>query len=373
MKITGLELHTVALPARQVFHWRGGTASSQKVILKLKTDDSLVGLGEADPIPSDWGHDADTMHIAIKRFIEPALIGMNPFDVEGIWHKLAETLAYWHLPTSMLMERAGVDAALYDLMGKASGQPVHRLLGGSFGDRIPVAAVLTLDEPDKMAAEALRAQAQGYLEFKVKVGVDPVIDVERVKAIRGALGSAASIRVDANGGWSAHEAVKVIKAMVPYNLTLIEQPVPRFDIKGLTHIRRKVDTPIMVDESLDSVHDALVLLENEACDLFNIKYHRVGGLTHARKLLAFAESAGIRCMVGGELESGVGTAIGLHLMASSPLFTIPADLIGPVHYSDDILVNNFVIENGTLALPTGPGLGIELDEEKMRRYTVQSS
>lgn len=373
MKITGLELYTVALPARQVFHWRGGTASSQKVIVKLNTDDGLVGLGEADPIPSDWGHDADTMHIAIKRFIEPALIGMNPFDIEGIWSKLAETLAFWHLSTSMLMERAGVDAALYDLMGKASGQPVHRLLGGSFFQQIPVAAVMTLDEPDKMAAEALQAQAQGYGEFKIKVGLDPDIDVQRVRAVRTALGSAANIRVDANGGWTANAAVKVIKAMEAYDLMLVEQPVPRFDIKGLAHIRRKVDTPIMVDESLDSIHDALVLLENEACDLFNIKYHRVGGLTHARKLLAFAEAAGIRCMVGGELESGVGTAIGLHLMASSPLFTIAADLIGPVHYSDDILMNNFVILQGMLPVPTGPGLGVELDEAKMRRYTVQSS
>ena len=373
MKITGLELHTVALPARQVFHWRGGTASSEKVIIKIKTDDGLVGLGEADPIPSDWGHDADTMHIAIKRFIAPALIGANPFNIEGIWSKLAETLAFWHLSTSMLTERAGVDAALYDLMGKASGQPVHHLLGGTFCETIPVASVLTLAEPDQMAAEALKLKAQGYVEFKIKVGVDPDIDVQRVRAVRTALGSAVRIRVDANGGWTANSAVKVIKAMEAYDLMLVEQPVPRFDIKGLAHIRRKVDTPIMVDESLHSTHDALVLLEAEACDLFNIKYHRVGGLTHARKLLAFAEAAGLSCMVGGELESGVGTAIGLHLMASSPLFTIAADLIGPVHYSDDILVNNFVIQNGTLRLPTGPGLGVELDEEKMRRYTVQSS
>src|SRR5688572_19691057 len=100
MKITRLELATVDLPARQVFKWRGGTASTQKVIVQLHTDDGLVGLGEADPIPSDWGHDADTFHIAIHRFIEPALIGANPFDVEGIWARLAETLSFWHLSQS---------------------------------------------------------------------------------------------------------------------------------------------------------------------------------------------------------------------------------------------------------------------------------
>lgn len=373
MQITRLELTTVDLPARQVFKWRGGTASTQKVIVQLHTDDGLVGLGEADPIPSDWGHDADTFHIAIHRFIEPALIGANPFDIEGIWARLAETLSFWHLSQSMLMERAGVDTALYDLMGKAAGIPVHRLLGGSFLERIPVAAVLTLAEPARMAAEAAEAQAQGYFEFKIKVGVDPDIDVQRVRAVRDALGRQARIRVDANGGWTANEAVKVIRAMERYDLALVEQPLPRWDIKGQAFLRRKVDTPLMADESLDSIQDALVLLEEEACDLFNIKYQRVGGLTYARKILTLAETSGIRCMVGGELESGVGTAIGAHLMASSPLFTIPADLIGPVHYQDDILANPFTITAGYLDLPTGPGLGVELDMAKLRRYTVQAS
>lgn len=373
MKITHLELRTVALPQRQVFRWRGGTSSNQKVIVEVHTDEGLIGIGEADPVPSDWGHDADTFHIAIHRFIEPALVGANPFDIEEIWGRLAGTLSFWHLSQSLLLERAGVDSALYDLMGKAAGLPVHRLLGGSFLQNIPVAAVLALDEPEKMATEAIVAHNHGYFEFKIKVGIDADIDLQRVRAVREAVGSQARIRVDANGGWSANVAVKVIRAMERYNLELVEQPLARWDLKGHAFLRQKVDTPLMADESLDSIQDALSLIQEEAFDLFNIKYQRVGGLTYARKILAMAEANGIRCMVGGELESGVGTAIGAHLMASSALFTIPADLVGPAHYLDDVLIKPFEIKNGYLEVPTGLGYGVELDEEKMRRFTVQSS
>lgn len=373
MKITGLELHTVVLPARQVFKWRGGVASGEKLIVKLLTDDGRVGLGEAAPIPSDWGHDADVFHLTIRRVLEPVLVGSDPFDVEGILDRLAERLAYWHLSESLLMERAGVDAALYDLMGQAAGQPAHRLLGGGFLGRVPVAAVLTLAEPDAMAAEAKAAQGLGYFDFKIKVGVDPVVDVERVRAVRDALGPGPQIRVDVNGGWTPAAAVKAIRAMERYDLELVEQPLPRWDLDGMAFVRQKVDTPLMADESLHSVQDALALVQRQACDLFNIKYQRVGGLTHARKILAIAEAAGIRCMVGGELETGVGTAIGAHLMASSRLFTIPADLIGPVHYTDDILAQPFTVQGGYLTLPEGPGYGVALDDARMRRFTTQSS
>jgi len=371
MYITNVSLRTVALPQRRVFRYRGGVIGAKRVIVQIDADNGLTGIGEATPIPTDWGHDAEAMHLAILQFIAPSLMGMDPFDLEGIWARVAGAVSIDQATTSMLPERGGVDAALYDLMGKAASVPVSSLLGSSRGKRLPTAAVIGLDTPDRMAEHALEAQRYGYFDFKVKVGVNPVIDLQRVATLRDALGPAAHIRVDVNGGWSPNEAVKLIRAMEKYDLELVEQPVPGWDVQGLAFVRSKVDTPIMVDESLHSTQDALVLVAQGACDLFNIKHQRLGGITPARKVLHIAEAAGIRCMLGGELESGVGTAIGLHLMASSALFTIPADLVGPNHFADDILTTPFIPDGGHLAVPDGPGLGVTLDEAKMQRYAVE--
>jgi L-Ala-D/L-Glu epimerase len=371
MQIVGLSLRTIALPERRVFRYRGGVIGTKRVIVQIETDGDLVGIGEATPIPTDWGHDVEAIHLTILQFIAPALIGMDPFDLEGIWARVARSVSIDQVPTSMLVERAGVDAALYDLMGKAAGVPVSSLLGGGQNASLPTAAVIGLDTPDQMAEHALEAQRNGFFDFKLKVGVDPVMDLQRVATLRDALGPTARIRVDANGGWSANEAITLIRRMEKFDLELVEQPVPGWDLPGLAFVRGKVDTPIMVDESLHSIQDALALAAQGACDLFNVKYQRLGGITPARKILHIAEAAGIRCMLGGELESGVGTAAGLHLMASSPLFTIPADLVGPSHFADDILVEPFTPVAGHLAVPKRPGLGVSLDADKMHRYAVQ--
>ncbi len=370
LKIVKMEVFTVALPEFTVFMFRGGPLTNKKVIVKLYTDEGIVGIGETTPVPSDWGHDADTMEIVLRRFIEPGVIGMDPYDVECIFDNIESKVGFKQIPQAMLFERAALDVALYDVMGKASGVPVNKLLGGSTKQKVAVAAVLSLAKPEEMAKEGQKFAAEGFFDFKLKVGVDPAEDVARVKAVREALGDDVDIRVDANGGWTPNTAVKTIRAMERYSLQLVEQPVPRWDVKGMAYVRDHVETPIMADESLHSISDALLLVEKEACDIFNIKFQRVGGLYNAKKILSIAEAADIECMVGSELETGVGTAAGIHLMASSKLFTIPSDLIGPIHFKDDIVKQKFTVKNGYMEVPTEPGLGVELNEEKVRMYKV---
>jgi len=372
MRITGLTLQTVSLPEVKPFKYRGGVLATKRVLLTLHTDEGLTGMGEVMPIPTDWGHPVEALYLILCESIAPALMGMNPFDVEAIWARVAQGVSIDQVPHSMLVERAGVDVALYDLMGKAAGVPLHALLGGrTGGERIPVAAVIGLDTPERMAEQAVSASHRGHTDFKVKVGVDPVEDVRRVAALREALGPGPTIRVDANGGWTPTQAVTVIRRMERYDLELVEQPVPGWDFDGLAFVRGKVEAPIMVDESLHSIHDALLLAGRGCCDFFNVKIQRLGGLTPSRKVLHIAEAAGIKCMLGGEIESGIGTATGVHFIASSRLFTVPGDLVGPGHFSDDILVDPFTIEGGSIALPTGPGLGVTLDADKVRRYAIQ--
>lgn len=370
MRISGVTLQTVAPPERRQFRYRGGVILPYRVLVSVHSDTGLVGTGEATPIPTDWGHGVESIYYTILAYIAPTIIGMDPFDFEGIWASVARGVSIDQVPHSMLVERAGVDAALYDLCGKAARVPVHALLGGRTAERLPVAAVIGLDTPSAMAHRAVETLALGYTDFKVKVGVDAETDVQRVAALRAALGATPTIRVDANGGWTPNEAIRVIRKMERYNLELVEQPVPGWDFDGLVRVRQSVDSPIMVDESLHSIHDALLLASRGCCDLFNIKIQRLGGITPSRKVIHIAEAAGIDCMLGGELETGVGTAAGLHLYASSFAFTIPADLVGPDHFSDDVIVNKFSVSDGSLSVPNGPGLGVDLDEAKLSQYAV---
>jgi len=195
-------------------------------------------------------------------------------------------------------------------------------------------------------------------------------DIAMVKAVREAVGDDVGIRVDANGAWNAHKAIKAIKELERFDILLVEQPVPRWDVKGLATVRRKVDTPIEVDESLHSIHDARMLIENDACDVFNIKLVKLGGLYYSRKVVTLAESGNIACRMGSEGETGLGALACAHLISSARNFEYGADTLGRGLYTSDITVEDIVIENGYLKVPENPGLGAELDDNKVKLHRI---
>ena len=370
MKITKAELITVGPPMAMVFASKTGPIGTRRVIVKLHTEEGLTGVGEIDLVPAEWGHNPSSVFAMFEEFIKPHIIGKDPFDIEAILQEIDVGVDFRQTPELMLFERSGLDAALYDLMGKYCRVPVHKLIGGRVQEKAAVAWVLTIDKPEAMAMVATEYVEKGYFDFKLKVGLGMEEDVARVKAVREAVGDKVGVRVDVNGWWTPNEAVRAIRRMERYNIELVEQPVPRWDLKGLAYIRRHVDTPIMVDESLHSIQDALRIIEHEAADVFNIKFQRVGGLFNSRKIVTMAESSDIICMMGGEIELGVGTATALHLIASSSKFVYPGDLVGMHYFKDDIVKERFLVKDGYLEVPTKPGLGVELDDEKMRKYRV---
>jgi L-alanine-DL-glutamate epimerase-like enolase superfamily enzyme len=254
--------------------------------------------------------------------------------------------------------KAGLDIALYDLAGRLCGWPVHALLGGSIRDRVQTAWVVGLGTLDEMAAEAAEYADRGFRHLKVKGGTDPAQDLELVRAVRAALPADAELCLDANEGYDATTALPMLTKMTEAGLSLLEQPLPRWDLAGLVRLRERLDVRIMVDESMHSLQDALEIVRRGAADVLNIKILKVGGLHRALQIANLAEAAGLAVKIGSMPELGVATLAAVHLAAAVPGATVPADLVGPMLVDEEPLAPSvFGAVNGWVDVPTRPGLG----------------
>jgi muconate cycloisomerase len=383
MKITKIKTIPIRLPTRRVHQWASLTTSiGVYVIIKLHTDEGVVGLGEA-PVLKDWGGDygryfgetpQTTVHI-ITDILAPALKDTDPRRIETV-HALMDKAVKGY-PYA----KAAIDMALYDVVGKASNVPAYQLLGGCFRDRVAIAHSLGLMGIEKAVDEAVQAKGEGVGTIKLKGGVDIDRDVELVKQMRKALGPEANICVDANQGYpTAKAAVRAIKAMEEYNLLYMEQPVEGID--QMAEVTRRVETPIMADESAWTPQDVLEIVQKTAADMVSIYTTKPGGIFKAKKVSAVAEAAGLQCNVNGSVETGVGNAANLHLAASTGVAGLACVLpvstprgqgkkgIAGIYYQDDIITEPFSYENGAIIVPSKPGLGVELDEDKVKHYRV---
>ncbi|HEY7167711.1 MAG TPA: enolase C-terminal domain-like protein [Candidatus Binatia bacterium] len=383
MKITKIETIPIRLPTRRVHQWASLTTPiGVYVIIKVYTDEGLVGLGEA-PVLKDWGGDhgkyfgetpQTTAHI-INDILAPALQGQDPRRIESL-HALMDASVKGY-PYA----KAAVDMALYDIVGKAINVPAYQLLGGLFRDRVGIAHSLGLMEIEKAVEEALQAKSEGVKTIKLKGGIDQKRDVDLVRRMRSALGPDIRICVDANQGYPTPKAaVKVIKAMEEYDLLYMEQPVEGID--GLADIARRVDTLIMADETAWTPNDVVDIAAKKAADLISIYTTKPGGMFKAKKVAAVAEAAGLKCNVNGSVETGVGNAANIHLAASTAIVVF--DCVVPVstpkenagsgiagrYYVDDVIAEAFAFKDGAVLVPSKPGLGIELDEDKLKHYRL---
>jgi muconate cycloisomerase len=277
--------------------------------------------------------------------------------------------------------KAAIDAALYDVAGKALNLPAYQLLGGLFRQRIPIAHSLGLMEIEKAVDEARQAIAEGVKTIKLKGGVEPRRDIDLVERIRSAVGGQIKICVDANQGYASPKlAVQVTRAMAEYDLLYMEQPVEGID--RMAEVTRRVDTPVMADESAWSAHDVLEIARKHAADMVSIYTTKPGGLFRAKQVAAVAQAAGLGCNVNGSVETGVGNAANIHLAASTGIVThacvVPVSTpkekarggVAGIYYSDDIITEPFEYADGDVFVSSKPGLGIELDEDKLKHYRL---
>jgi L-alanine-DL-glutamate epimerase-like enolase superfamily enzyme len=361
MKIIGMDCYAVRLPLIKPFIISYGTYSRvESVLVRLTTDTGIVGWGEATPDPYVTGESWAGTYAMLRHDLLPLLREQNPLHREALHARLDG------LVTGAPSAKAAIDLALWDIAGKHAGLSVAALLGGPVRDALVWHATLSIGEPAAMAAEARAAVAAGHSEIKMKVGAARLQDdVERIMAVREALGPDVTLMVDANQGWrDPATAIRAIRAIAPATPVWIEQAIRADDFAGLAEVRRATGLAQMADEGVHSARDGLRVAELRAADLINVKLMKTGGITEAVRLIAVCEAAGLRCMVGSMVESTIATAAGVQV-ALARRAVVANGLVGPVMLREDLATGLTYVDGAIRIDPDVPGLGITVDEERV--------
>lgn len=356
----GLELpYKVSLPTSD-----GVVTKARSLLTRVETEDGLVGCGEAPSELTFSEESPEDMVAAVARYLSPVVTGLDPFDIELVHRRMDRAIPRHYLAKST------IDIALYDLMGKSLGVPVYRLLGGLYNREVRVVDGVIGAVPARVATEqASLLKAGGRSTYKVKVGTRPEDDVARIAAIREVAGPGAWIGVDANEGYTPDVAIRVAREMESYGVRFIEQPVPAWNVRGMASVAEALEMPVIADESVFSIHEAHNAIVGRIADGVNLKIHKPGGLSPAKKIAGMLEAAGMSSLIGWG-TTGVTAAAALHLAATMPSLDLPCEFnVGMIAIEDDIIRGSLKVESGLMRVPDGPGLGVELDEEKVKRYT----
>jgi o-succinylbenzoate synthase len=354
MKIKAINLYSLKIPLIKEFKTALRTVkTADETVVEIISEDGKIGYGEAAPTAVITGDTNDSIRGLIKNKIAPLLIGEEIENIERI-HFLIEKAA-----VNNSSAKAAVEIAVYDLFGQNYSAPLYKLLGG-YRDLLTSDLSISVNSPAEMKEDALKAVQNGYQVLKLKVGKGLEEDLKRVRAVREAVGDEIKIRLDANQGWQAKEAVYIIQKMEAENLKieLIEQPVEASDYEALKFVRDNVLTPVMADESLFSAEDCLRLLKMQACDLINIKLMKAGGIYNALKINALAEAQGIEVMLGSMLEGKISVTAAAHLAAAKKNIT-RLDLDAPLYLASDPVKGGIKMNGPHISFAAGSGLGIK--------------
>jgi L-alanine-DL-glutamate epimerase-like enolase superfamily enzyme len=370
-KIVGLEAFPIEMPWKHPFRIATALYTTQPyVIIKLYTDFDVVGYGEACPCYEFTGETIGTVMSILKDRIFPSIRGEDAFNIEVLTSKMDEATV------GNASAKGAVDMAVYDVIGKTLNQPVYNVLGGRVRDEVLYSGGASITTAEETVEACVRDVSKGIRELKIKVGEDPTKDAEKIRRVREAVGPGVQIRVDANQGWiTPHRAIKAIRLMERCELQLVEQPILSWNLKGLGHIRKKVDVPIMLDESVHTSKDAVKAIEAEACDIINVKLMKSGGMFEALKINAVSEASGVDCFMGGMGETSIGQAAALHVIASRGNIKhadveLPADEWGLEEDIASGLEQTKADDTLYMKIPSGSGLGVQVNDEIIRKHLI---
>ncbi len=366
LKVSAIEMFPIRVPFLRAHKIALGSAEGREIlVVRITTNNGLVGLGEAIAHPGFSGETLGALKAGVSALTE-CVLGENPVQLNKICALMDKKLY------ANYGAKGALEMALFDVLGRAFDAPVYNLLGGITQERFPVSRSASHSDIEKDLAEVREYLNEGYRIIKVKVGVLPVgKDVERVRAIRDLVGAAVSLRVDANQGWDVPTALKFIRGVEDCGLEFVEQPLPKPDLDGLAYLRSKWITPILADESAATEHDVLEIIKRKAADFISIKLVKSGGILAARRIAALANSAGIKCYLGSQTETSIGTAASLHYALSANCFDYGGEIYGPAFFKKDITKQSIRIEGGDIYPSQEPGLGVELDMDRIHEFTVE--
>lgn len=367
LKIEQIELYKLFIPLKEPFVISlGPIHNAESVIVIIRTNEGITGFGECSPFMSINGESADT-GMVVGQYFARLLKGKDPLQIEEHIDAM-DRLMYGN--TSI---KSAFDMALYDIASQKAGLPLYAFLGGNTHKTIITDYTVSIGDPVKMAEDALKIKEEGYPAIKIKLGKNGETDVQRIRAIREAVGNEIPLRIDANQGWGVDEAIATLKALEPYGIQHCEEPIARWNFMQLPWVRQESPIPIMSDESCGDDHDVERLIQLGACDYMNIKLGKSGGIFKALKMVKLAEAARIHLQVGAFMESRLAMTAFAHFSLCSPAIE-HFDFDTALMFSEDPVSGGIVYEkNGVVKVPEVAGLGATISESwlgKMAKVTV---
>ncbi|TVT89717.1 muconate cycloisomerase family protein [Pseudomonas sp. HT11] len=366
ISIERVEAHLVELPTLRPHRLAMHTIETQTtVILRIRCSDGIDGLGEAATIGglSYAGESPESIKTNIDCYFAPLLIGQNPYNLNALMQRLDSLIK------GNTFARSAVESALLDAQGKRLGLSVAEVLGGPVQSCLEVAWVLASGDTGRDIQEAEQMlEARRHRQFKVKLGArEPTLDIQHAVAIKQALGNRASVRVDINQSWSEAVCIRACTQLADAGVELIEQPLPRHLHRALARLNRRSPIPLMADEAIESVADSFMLASEGAAPVFSLKIAKTGGPCAVLRAAAIARAAGIDLYGGTMLESSIGTLASAHAFTTLPELKWGTELFGPLLLVEDVVLQRPEYRDFKLWLPSGPGLGVEIDEHQLTR------
>jgi L-Ala-D/L-Glu epimerase len=354
MKITDIRFGMLRVPLKTPFKTALRTVDTiEDIIVCVHTDTGHVGYGEAPATAVITGDTLGSIVEAIRKFISPRLIGEDIANLNRITHLIQGALE------KNSSAKAAVEIAVYDLFGQLYDAPLYKMLGG--GDPVITTDItISVDYIDKMVADSVAAVDRGFESLKIKVGKDIGVDIERVKAIYAAVEGRALLRLDANQGWTAKQAVFALQTLedAGVRLELVEQPVKAQDLEGMKYVTERVHTPIMADESVFGPTEVIELIRMRAADIINIKLMKTGGLSNAIHIADICGMYGMECMIGCMVETSVSVSAAVHLAVAKANVITKVDLDGPSLCQFNPVVGGVIFNESEISVTQAPGLGI---------------
>lgn len=364
--IESIDAVLVDLPTIRAHKLAMTTMSRQTlVVVRVLASDGITGIGEATTIGGlAYGEQSpEGIKLTIDAYLAPLLLGADACNVNATMRRLGAV-------QGNSFAKSAVETALLDAQGRRLGLPVHALLGGAVRDALPVLWTLASGDAERDVDEArAMVEARRHRVFKLKIGsCELAADIAHVQAIRRGLGDEVMLTVDVNQAWDEATAVRGIAALEAVGVGLVEQPISRRNRRALARLAARFDVPIMADEAVHDAIDAFDLATDGAADVYALKISQAGGLWPTLRAAAVADAAGVGIYGGTLLEGSIGSIAAAHVFAACPQLAWGTELFGPLLLKDDVVVQRPVYRDFELQVPQAPGLGIELDADKLDFY-----
>lgn len=371
-RISKVESYLVDLPSIRPHVLAMATMDGQTLaVAEVHCDDGIVGLGEGTTIAGlAYGEESpEGIKLAIDTYLAPLLVGEDASRPAALSARLARAAV------GNRFAKCALETALLDAQGQRCGLAVSELLGGRVRDSVPVLWTLASGDTGRDIDEAQEMlDRRRHNAFKLKIGKRPLAeDVAHVAAIKRALGESASVRVDVNMAWDEATARRALRRLADAGCDLVEQPISRHNRAGMARLAADSPVPLLADEALQGPEDAFDLAARRAADVFSVKIAQSGGPFAARRVESIASAAGIGVYGGTMLEGAIGTIASAHLFAGSAALPFGTELFGPLLLTEEILEEPLAYADFSLTVPSGPGLGVRLDRERMNFFRRNGS